>query len=181
MSKNVLVIGGATVLVLMVLGISALLLFSKKPTGEPSVNFFGEPTTGPTLQGTESEKMVITQDGSYTPVRDFTKESTSVVGSDGGTYYDLVHGEGPIFGNEGYTFEIQYDDTRFEFLIVLVSEPLSQSRTDAENFLLEKLNVDKETLCTLNVFVAVPLDVNEFYGQYRNLGLSFCPDSVQLP
>lgn len=59
------------------------------------------------------------------------------------------------------------------FLISIKSSNIEEARKKAEKKLIEILKVEKEEICSLNVYVAVPKYVDEnLAGQ--NLGLSFC-------
>lgn len=179
MNKKILSIVAVVGVLALVVGVTLVLLFARKTGSDiPVTTFFGTDT--PPQEPSSAHKEIPTTDGGAVSVPDFTQGSEPITGFEG-PYYDLVYGSGPIFGNEGYSFEIQYDEKNAEFLIVLVEEPLGESRKEAEDFLRNKLSLPDADLCKLNVFVAVPLDINEVYGQYTNLGLSFCPDSVPLP
>jgi hypothetical protein len=179
MNKNVLGIAIVVGVLALIIGVGFLLFFASKKGVDTPVNaIFGTDT--PAEVTPQETKEIPTVDGETVSVPDFTKDREPIAGFEG-PYYDLVYGSGPIFGNEGYAFEIQYDEKNAEFLVVLVEEPLGESRKSAEDFLRNKLALTNADLCTLNVFVTVPFDVNEVYGQYTNLGLSFCPNSVPLP
>ena len=179
MNKKLIIISVAVGVIVLLLAMALFLfgLLNREPSA-PATSIFGTDTPPPEVGRTD--KQIPTTDGGSVSVPDFTKDREPVAGFEG-SYYDLVYGSEPIFGNEEYSFEIQYDETRAEFLVVLTEEPLGESRREAEEFLKNKLSLTEEALCTLNVFVAVPLDVNELYSQYPNLGLSFCPSSVPLP
>lgn len=179
MSKKIIIIVGGVVLGIVVLGTTVFLLNNHKESPVNQIpNIFG--TDVPPDEAEKTYKEIPRTDGGSVSVPDFTKGNEPISGFEG-SYYDLVNGSGPIYGNEGYSFEIQYDETNAEFLVVLIEEPLGESRREAEDFLRNKLSLKDEELCKLNIFVAVPLDVNEVYSQYPNLGLSFCPSGVPLP
>lgn len=75
------------------------------------------------------------------------------------------------------TYIIQYTaETQF-FNISLLSEPISDVRKNAEQYLLNQLGISRDQLCTLNYSVSVPYFVNEYYTS-QSLGFSFCNGSV---
>lgn len=78
------------------------------------------------------------------------------------------------------TYSVVFSENNNSFAVGLLVEPIAQARRDAELYLQSMLGVEqRELLCLLDVYVGVPYTVNEFYSG-QNLGLSFCPGSVQL-
>jgi len=118
-------------------------------------------------------------DGTTVAVPDFTRGRTPLE-SNSDTYYDLVH-EGPLFGDENYTFSVQYQSSNSHFLVSILKEPLGSSRTEAETFLRSTLVLPNDALCRLNLSVIVTTDVHPVYADKGDLGLSFCPGAVPLP
>jgi hypothetical protein len=92
-------------------------------------------------------------------------------------YYDLTENQ----QMQGFAaqFEIVYG-TDFSISIILLKEPVGQSRRAAENALRQFFPLSNEQLCSLDITVSIPLDVNELYPGV-NVGPSFCPGSVRLP
>lgn len=79
-----------------------------------------------------------------------------------------------------FPYQITYiADTKY-FTISLTQEPVGESRSKAENYLMQLLGATKDQMCSLNYSVNVPNDVNTQYAG-MNLGFSFCPNAVQLP
>lgn len=119
--------------------------------------------------------------GNVLQVRNFLKDSETVVDPQNTGYYYL--------GNH-YPFEVDENtiieqpeyiilyiaETQF-FNVALLKEPISTSRKNAEQYLLEHLGVSKEQLCQLDYMVSVPYTVNEFYTS-QSLGFSFCQGSI---
>ncbi len=66
------------------------------------------------------------------------------------------------------------------FTISLLSKPLKQARTVAENAFINNLNITKTQACALKVSVTTPRAVDDTYSG-RELGLSFCSNSVLFP
>lgn len=76
-------------------------------------------------------------------------------------------------------FNITFTETDGSFAVALLEEPLAESRKAAENFLVNKLNVSPEVLCSLSVYVGVPVSINSALSN-ENLGISFCPGAFPL-
>lgn len=77
------------------------------------------------------------------------------------------------------TFIISYTPSTQYFNIVLNSEPIGNARAQAEQYLMNKLGLTQEQICSLNYMVSVPGYVNKYYSG-ESLGFSFCPGSVPL-
>jgi hypothetical protein len=77
-------------------------------------------------------------------------------------------------------FNIFYDSTEQFFTIALLTEPLGQSRKDAQSFLQNDLGLTEQQLCNLKYFVGTTYFVNESYAG-NNLGFSFCSGATELP
>lgn len=91
--------------------------------------------------------------------------------------YDLVGGAYP---DPGIPYAIFYQTRDDYFGITLLSEPLSERRTAAENQLAQTLGIAKQDLCRLHYVVAPGPGVNDTYSG-ENLGFSFCPGAIPLP
>ncbi len=78
------------------------------------------------------------------------------------------------------TYDIFYNEPTGVLFISLYKVPISFSRALAERKLLETLPLSKEEICTIQVNVVTNSYVDPIYDGV-NLGLSFCPGSVQLP
>lgn len=76
-------------------------------------------------------------------------------------------------------YETLYDPQKNEFQILLFEFPLADTRLRAEKYFLEKLNITQEQACMLKVFVQVTPGASESLA-WQNLGLSFCPGSIDL-
>lgn len=189
MNRRTLVI---LLIVLVVLaGIAAWFVFSQHGpnagTGPTNQNPFGGATSGTNPGFTTSSStqqagtMAITDAyGASVSVPAFTTGRTPIQGSDGSNYYDLVH-QGPVYGNENETFAVQYGEKNSDFTVLLLTEPLSAARADAENFLRATLKLPDAELCKLKITVGVTASTNSIYSRYDNLGLSFCPGAIRLP
>lgn len=65
------------------------------------------------------------------------------------------------------------------FGVVLLAEPLGQSRLDAQSDLLQRLGISQDQACQLIYRVTVAPWVNAVYAG-QNLGFTFCISSVRL-
>lgn len=82
-----------------------------------------------------------------------------------------------LISNKNFTVEYFTNDQLFN--IVLYGENLLESRVQAQNELMKKLSLGEEDMCKIKTYVGVIESVrSELAGQ--NLGLSFCPESVDL-
>ncbi len=81
--------------------------------------------------------------------------------------------------NRQDSFAITYDDSTGYFNVMLLKQPFSDARRDAESRLLSTLKIDEDDLCRLNYSVTVPGYVNaEASGvDYR---FSFCEGSLAI-
>lgn len=86
--------------------------------------------------------------------------------------------EGPTTTAPAYV--IVFDAAGQTFNISLLQEPIGQSRTQAEDFMMKKFGLTPEQLCNLNYTVTVPEDVNQTYTS-TNLKFGVCNDAVFLP
>jgi hypothetical protein len=80
---------------------------------------------------------------------------------------------------EGKGFSILYSANKNSYTIAIKKLPLSQHRENASKYFLELLKIDEKTACEMNVYVGVPYSVDAAYSS-QNLGLSFCPESIDL-
>lgn len=76
-------------------------------------------------------------------------------------------------------YDIFYNNDNKNIFILLYREPLTFSRSLAEEELKAALSVDEATLCDLGIQVRTNEFVNSQYAGF-NLGLSFCPQSTSL-
>lgn len=134
-------------------------------------------------------KMVVTSRGTNMPVivNAFLKNGTTVPDVQnpgryflaGSVGYCLADGTCPA-GAVVDGANVVYDSSQQIFMVALTKEPLADSRSHAEQFLLSTLGITQPELCSLNYYVGTTVGVNEFYAG-KNLGFSFCPGAVQLP
>jgi hypothetical protein len=76
-------------------------------------------------------------------------------------------------------YMIEYFSKDAVFNITLTGKDLLQSRVAAQGKLLELLGITKEDACKIKTNVGAPFSVNQELSG-KNLGLSFCKDSVDL-
>jgi hypothetical protein len=134
-----------------------------------------------------SSKITVTaQDGSAVPVTDFIHNGQTISDPENKGNYLLAGSLGYCLPNMKCTaapstdFNILYDDNAKSFTIGLLKEPLSKSRTEAEQFLQNQLGITQQQMCNLNYYLGTTYQVNETYDS-SNLGFSFCPGAVKLP
>ena len=183
-TRTAIIIVSVLAVLLLAGGALFVLLYSKSPaatppTQQPGVLFPGGQTTmGPT-------RTIATLEGSQVTVPDFTQGATSVPVSSDPTdvQYDLTPYPDYVPGTPypTHVFDVAFNQSTSEFIVLLNEEPLSRARLAAEAFLASKLGVTTKGLCELNVTISVPLSVNERYANYNNLGPSSCEGAVVLP
>lgn len=163
-------------IVAAILVVAALWLAGKDdapvPEG-PGDGFFGAIIPSGTSP-TASQIDLSLSDGTVVQVADFTTGKTASE-LPNATYYEMT--ESDSAARDSFTVTYGTDSS---FAVELLVEPLRDSRLAAEAYLRQKLELSDAQLCRLELTVAVPNNVNEFYSG-SDLGLSFCPDAVPLP
>ncbi len=178
MKKEVLIIAGAVLVLALTLAIGIYLYMAMRaapptPGTQGSSNPFG--TFGTTVSSKTFS--LVLSDGSVTNSLDFTRENQpDWAGPDVG--YQVA-------GSETQDFQIifypaDYAGGQAEFLVTLYKEPLGSTRRVAEQALRAKLGIPDSELCGLASSVSAGPGVSSTY-EGISLGLSFCPDAVQLP
>ena len=163
------------------------LLFGSR-TKPPSVNegtpHFGSSTATnlpPVIKGDNRGKSIsiTTADGGRLQTKDFKNDPAMTRDRiNAGRYYlgfNLTNDP-----TEKAPYLIGYVETGDFFNVVLLQEPIGQSRKEAERYLMERLGISQNQMCTLRHTVSVPYFVNAFYTG-MSLGFSFCPGSVVIP
>ncbi|HVB20020.1 MAG TPA: hypothetical protein VNF51_01900 [Candidatus Paceibacterota bacterium] len=136
------------------------------------------PVTTPVSPSMESQPSpqkisVATQNGSVVITNDFIHNNVTLPDpSNVGNYY--------LTGSSTNGYAIGYRTSAQFFTIALEQEPLSQTRTAAEDFLLSTLGITENQLCSLNYYIGTDANTNSFYAG-KNLGFSFCPGATVLP
>lgn len=128
--------------------------------------------------GTQSEERIqlVSGTGQVYTIPNFTDNHPSYEQPTGTFYYVTAS---PDSVEEDGRFSIVYG-TDSSISVGLLAEPLGEVRRAAEAKLRSLIPLSNTELCTLNVSVAAPISVSETYAA-TELGLSFCPGSVQLP
>jgi hypothetical protein len=129
------------------------------------------PVTGPLASGkitiTGTDNLPYDIDGSF--------GAADVLQTEKG-FYQLFKAEDP----NSEWFDIFYDESSGNIMILLYKEPLREARDRATQVLQERFNATPQLLCNLNINVFTNEYINPEYTGY-NLGLSFCPNGVVLP
>ncbi len=140
----------------------------------------GTPVVTEPVPTSEEIKLVGAGGGSI-GVRNFLKDTTTVTDPSNEGYYFL----GNHYPFDGSTptelphYIISYiADTQY-FNVVLTSEPVGTSRLEAEQYLMQALDITPVQMCALNYMVSVPGYVNETLSDI-SLGFSFCKGSTPL-
>ncbi|MEA2701513.1 MAG: hypothetical protein QOE22_222 [Candidatus Parcubacteria bacterium] len=80
----------------------------------------------------------------------------------------------------GPPYLITYTKETGYFNIVLLSEPIGETRRAAEQFLKARLGLSEDEMCSINYSLGAPVWVNSTFAGVE-LGFSFCPGAVPLP
>lgn len=185
MSKFTLLTIGTVIIAVLIIVFAYL--FSGSSTQAPNIPS-GEVTlpTAESIPASEqidaspgSGTVLATADGGAVATKDFLADPTTVEDPiNTGNYYLGYNEVSTTTSNPPYT--IEYIRATQFFNISLWREPLGETRSEAEQYLLTRLGVTQESLCRLNYMVSAPWWVNTFYGG-KSLGFSFCPGAVVLP
>ncbi|MEK7549956.1 MAG: hypothetical protein AAB519_03175 [Patescibacteria group bacterium] len=76
-------------------------------------------------------------------------------------------------------YSTEYSKDSHSFFISLYKFPLEETRLRAEKYLLQKLGITEKEACALDVTVKVNMSISATLAG-QDLGLSFCPGSVDL-
>ncbi len=76
-------------------------------------------------------------------------------------------------------YDIFYNEPTSSVFVMLLQTPLSFSRAMAERKIQEMFPDQQESLCDMNIRILTNVYVDPEYAGF-NLGLSFCPGSVEL-
>lgn len=169
------------IVVLLIFGIGYLASNRSNPTQPLPNGNSSFPTSTNNPGGTQTQQNTIsvkTQTGGQINVTDFKRaQGTTADSSNTGSYYLA----GPLLlGQPDPEYTIMYSDIDQSFNISLWVEPLRVTRTKAEQELLRALSIQPQEACMLTYSVLVPYSVNPLYAS-KQLGFSFCADSVTLP
>jgi hypothetical protein len=77
-------------------------------------------------------------------------------------------------------FEITYIAQTSFFIVTLLQPPFGEARAAAEKALMERLGIDRETLCTLRYSVGVPGYIDQV-ASGTDYGFGVCADGLPLP
>ncbi len=178
---------------LMVLVAGLVYAFTKKPapvdTTTSPVSFPQSTPSNSITTGSANVRIQIEGSTKNTiSVLDFmhNKETVQDTVNDGDYFlagsvgYCLVDGTCPA-GAVSDEYTISYESKGSLFTVVLLKEPLKNARVHAEAFLISRLGISQNDLCSLKYQVLVASAANDMYADYANVGFSTCTDSIQLP
>ncbi|MBU6323114.1 MAG: hypothetical protein KGI41_00060 [Patescibacteria group bacterium] len=188
MKSRLFILVAAAVLVLAGLGVFWYLSTANpalpSPTASTTANAFpGSGASGGT-NGAGVRYSLAASDGGTVLAANFLSDPKTVKDPINQGYYYL--GYHPYEGVSDSTatntppYLILYEADSGSFSIALLQEPIGQTRIDAEQYLMSMLGIPQDQLCRLKYSVSVPYWINSAFAG-KNLGLSFCPDSVVLP
>ncbi len=171
MSKSAIIILGVAVGLLI-----ALLAFFLYPSGAPTstpIPGSGQNTlpvagSSVTTSGTPGPAM--------SPSIETLLQSSDIIKLGPDDY--LLAGTASRFEQQEY--QITYHAPDKTYTVSLTTEPLGQTRQDAEQRFLTLLGITEDQACALHVNVTTLYSVNQQYAG-KNLGLSFCPYATVLP
>ncbi len=148
-----------------------------------SVTTTPPPSTTSTPTGGNPTIPLATTDGGTVVANDITQDPAAGKYSSSGYYYLGYHTPDSeatdTAATENPPYLISYIGSSQYFIIELLEEPLADTRTQAEQYLMVHLGVSQTDMCRLKYMVSVPNSVNPIYAG-TNLGFSFCPGAVQL-
>lgn len=81
--------------------------------------------------------------------------------------------------NPNANFSLLFSEIDNSYSIAILAEPIAGNRIEASKYFLELLQTNEATACSLKVYVGTVAAVNPVLSG-QNLGLSFCPDAVQI-
>lgn len=160
------------ILLVAVLGLSVYVFFGSKDTEQDTPASFPVGTLPQSAEEPVSgnqELYVVGASGNRVSTVGLVEHPTAVELSQG--FYQI--------STDPERYDIFYNDSNNIIFISLYAEPLTFTRSLAEELLRATLAVDESVLCDLGIPVRTNEYVNERYAAY-NLGLSFCPDSLSI-
>ncbi len=118
---------------------------------------------------------VLLKSGGSLPVHDIRSDEGTT--KDEGSFHRL-YDFGPKDSVEP-RFILLYSEMDQGFLMTLLATPLTEVRREAEQEFLKRLQISEREACFLSVSVGVPVSISDTFSG-RDLGLSFCPNSIPL-
>ncbi len=183
MKRALLIVAGFLLIGLL---IGAYFLYFKRGASEPAPVSSVQFPTGST-GGTEPLFQIQGQNGTALSVKDFVHNGETIPDPNQAESYQLAGSLGYCnadgtcpTGAKTEDFSISYSAKYQFFNIVLLAEPLSKSRIEAEQFLMSRLGLTQDQLCELNYALGTTVHVNSVYGG-EELRFSFCPGAIKLP
>lgn len=178
-------VGGIILLVIIVAVVYGLFFANKAalPSSGDNTSFPIASTSPGTTNGSPT-MTIADKDGKALSVNNFVSASGTVAEPyTKGEYVladDCANNDGCTSAAQATGFRIVYDSRNQSFNVLILSEPLKDSRKAAEQFLIKSLGISQAGLCSLNVTVGTILSVNDTYAG-QQLGFNGCPGSVLLP
>ena len=180
------IIGGLTVLVLVVVAWFLLASTTKEPVPATDITLPSAGDTGQENGSSGSAKTILLPTGTGTSIetKDFLIDQETVADPvNAGHYYLGYHepeGVTDPTATENPPYVVEYLANTHFFIIVLGQEPLGSVRKDMEQYLMTHLGLTRDGMCQLKYQVGVPARVNAQYAG-TDLRFSFCPGATVLP
>lgn len=128
------------------------------------------PATGVSRE--DLNRNVLNKQNVLVPVRDFLADPETELWDLRSNIYVIDN----AYTQDGLSYQTYYINDGL-ISIELLNENLSFTRAQAETSLQHKLGIQREDMCNLMIRVTVRETIDEEYSG-RDLGLSFCPNSV---
>ncbi|MDB5244913.1 MAG: hypothetical protein JWN90_18 [Parcubacteria group bacterium] len=172
-------------LVIIVAGVYFVFFSPKAPTQIPSDGTsFPIASTTPGATAGSPTMSVAGKDGRVVTVNNFVNAPGTVAEPyTQGEYVvadDCANNDGCTKASNGTGFRVVYDERNQSFNVLLLAEPLKDSRKNAQQFLMQSLGIKAASLCSLNATVGTIQAVNGTYAG-EELGFNGCPGAVVLP
>ena len=157
-----------SVLVLLIIASFVFFYYRNKPTASISSNKNGtNPVTLPESKNASGDKITINTEKGGLAINNVIKSAKSVIGNNA-----LV--------KETPDYDIVYVSESQNFVISFFGDNPQKSRSPAEEDFLSSLGISRDQACLLKVSVGVmPVKCRNAAG--INFGLSFCPNSKNIP
>jgi len=181
MKKIIIILTTILILIIGVIGFMLVTQEAPVPTDSEPISTTSPVTTFPASDDVPKDHEVIFEnnEGEIVEVDAFLDHPSVTPDTYNQGYYFLGNTFMPNEEGVQPHYVITYDSAEEFFNIVLLKEPLRQSRFEAEAYLRSVLNMSDASICSLEYTLSVPAYVNrEMAGvDYR---FSFCDDAVVI-
>lgn len=184
MNKGIYWTIGIVLLLLIGVGVWMVWPSTSSPTPIQTTNDpFGFEPPEPAVVATQNTYTLQGKGSATIKTKDFLRNPVTRLDPLNSGSYTLgpsLSGDYDFTASTSPAFVIDYAANTNFFNVTLLREPLSTARKQAEDFLIQTLNISRTQLCELRATVAVPASVNPEYAG-NNLGFMYCKGSIALP